>query len=241
MPALAKTDIYRGGSPIELPLYQIAEAAHYLCLPVATVRSWTVGRHYPVELGTKHFKPLIVPVDRDGQRLSFCNLVELHVLSSMRTKHKLQIREVRRAIDYLEKQFRSKHPLLQQDMLTDGKELFIERYGNLVTISQGGQMALKKILELYLDRIDRDPHGIPIRLFPFTRQAKEPQPGSPRSVAIDPAIRFGTPCIAGTRIPTSMIRERYAAGDSTEFLAADYGRSREEIEEAIRYESRVAA
>ena len=126
-------------------------------------------------------------------------------------------------------------------MLTDGKDLFIKQYGQLVTISQDGQMALKRILERYLDRVERDPSGIPIRLYPFTRKLKEPQPESPRLIAIDPTIRFGEPCIAGTRIPTSIIVARQTAGDSFDSLAKDYGRPTEEIEEAIRYEGRVAS
>ena len=40
--------------------------------------------------------------------------------------------------------------------------------------------------------------------------------------------------IAGTGIPTFIIAERYAAGDSSADLAKDYGRSQEEIEEAVR-------
>jgi uncharacterized protein (DUF433 family) len=60
-------------------------------------------------------------------------------------------------------------------------------------------------------------------------------------VVINPRIRFGQPCIAGTRIPTAIIRERFEAGDSQEELAEDYGRRKEEIEEALRYESRAAS
>ncbi len=183
---------------------------------------------------------MISAVDRSGPQLSFYNLVELHVLSSIRIKN-VKISAVRRAIEYLEKRLNSKHPLLERQMLTDGKDLFIEQYGNLMAISKGGQLALKEILEIYLDRIDRNSHGIPIRLFPFTRNLREPRPESPRSIVINPTIRFGAPCIAGTRIPTYIIAERYAAGDSFQSLAADYGRSTEEIEEAIRYERRVAS
>ncbi len=56
-----------------------------------------------------------------------------------------------------------------------------------------------------------------------------------------PKIRFGKPCIRGTRIPTAIIVERHQAGDSILLLAEDYGRKAEEIEEAIRYEGRIAS
>jgi len=37
--------------PRELPSYGITEAAHYLRLPTATLRSWLRGRYYPTETG----------------------------------------------------------------------------------------------------------------------------------------------------------------------------------------------
>jgi uncharacterized protein (DUF433 family) len=123
-------------------------------------------------------------------------------------------------------------------MLTDGKSLFIEQYGQVVNVSEEGQMEMKSVLDAYLKRIQWNEDGIPIRLFPFTRTKYE---NSPPFVAIDPRIRSGRPCIAGTGVPTSMIAERHEAGDSIALLAKDYGRSQEEIEEALRYESRAAS
>ncbi len=97
------------------------------------------------------------------------NLAELHVLGSIRRAHQVNLPAVRKAIDYLRDRFGSDHPLLDRQMLTDGKDLFIERYENLVNISQHGQMEMSQIMAVYLSRIKRDRGGIPIRLFPFTR------------------------------------------------------------------------
>jgi hypothetical protein len=41
-------DIYGGKNPRDIPNYSIGDAAHYLKIPAATIRSWTVGRNYPV-------------------------------------------------------------------------------------------------------------------------------------------------------------------------------------------------
>ena len=171
--------------------------------------------------------------------LSFQNLVELHVLSSIRRVHRVQLPAVRRAVKYLREAFRSKHPLLEKQMLTDGNHVFIERYGHLVNVSDFGQMEMKRVLEICLKRIRRDNLGIPIRLFPFTRRHEE-HAAAPQLVSIDPKIQFGKPCIAGTGIPTVIIAERHRAGDPVPLLARDYGRSQEEIAEALRYESREA-
>ena len=176
--------------------------------------------------------------DPAGRLLSFRNLGELHVLGSIRRIHQVKMPAVRQAIDFLRKCFRSDHPLLEKKTLTDGNDLFIEHYENLVTITQHGQMAMKEVMAAYLKRVEWDAAGMPIRLFPFTRDRYAE---SPEMVSIDPRIRFGRPCISGTRIPTFIIAERHQAGDSIEFLAKDYGRTSEEIEEAIRYEGRSAA
>jgi uncharacterized protein (DUF433 family) len=226
------------GGITDAPAYFIAEAAHYLNLPSRTVRDWVCGRDYPTDAGQVRSAPLVKPADPEQSLLSFLNLVELHVIGSIRRVHRVKPRALRKAIDYLEKTFHSKHPLLNQKMLTDGKGLFIERYGNLVDISDDGQMRLREALEAYLQRVEWDENHIPIRLFPFTRTAYE---NAPQLVVIDPRIRSGQPCIVGTRVPTSIIAERHKSGDSVSDLAADYGRTPEEIEEALRYESRAAS
>ena len=230
--------IYGGKNPGDIPFYSISEAAHYLRLPTATVRLWVIGRQYQTQSGEADFPPLIDIADPTGRLLSFTNLSELHVLSSIRRAHEVKLRAVRKAIDYLRERFRSDHPLLDRQMLTDGKDLFIEQYDHLVNISQHGQLAMKEIMAAYLKRIKRDRGGIPIRLFPFTR---ERYAESPEIISIDPKIRFGKPCISGTRIPTAIVSERHQAGDSMELLAKDYSRNAEEVEEVIRYEGRIAS
>jgi uncharacterized protein (DUF433 family) len=63
----------------------------------------------------------------------------------------------------------------------------------------------------------------------------------PRIVAIDPAVAFGRPVIAGSRVPTIEIFERFNAGESPDELAIDFGRRLDEIHEAIRCENTAAA
>src|SRR5438445_8694326 len=149
-----KRDIYRGKNPVEIPAYALAEAAGYLQLPVATVRSWLLGRKYPTRSGQRKFRP-VVPMAAPGQHLlSFRDLAELHVLASIRREHRVRLPAVRQAVAYLRRTFGTDHPLSDQQMLTDGKELFIERYGQLVSASAQGQIAMKQILDAYLRRIE---------------------------------------------------------------------------------------
>jgi uncharacterized protein (DUF433 family) len=96
---------------------------------------------------------------------------------------------------------------------------------------------MEAILDAHLKRIERDEHGVAIRLFPFTRKGTQ----APRIVAIDPLVAFGRPVIVGSRIPTADVADRFKAGESPAELAHDYARPQEEIEEAIRCELGIAA
>lgn len=223
---------------LETPSYGITEAAHYLRIPIATLRSWIIGRYYPTESGKQFFKPLISAADKEPSLLSFMNLVEAHVLDAIRREHSVPLQKVRTALDYLHRKFPSKHPLAEQAFATDGIDLFIDKYGQLINISQAGQLAMKSLLEAYLRRIERSPAGVPIRLFPFTRKKEIDEP---KAVVIDPYVSFGRPVLAGTGIATAVIAERYKAGESMDELAKDYDRQRDEIEEAIRCELQLEA
>ena len=71
----------------ELPSYGISEAAHYLRIPVTTVRSWIVGRKYPTHEGPRFFEPVIEIPEHTVRLLSFVNLIEIPVLDALRRDH----------------------------------------------------------------------------------------------------------------------------------------------------------
>ena len=220
--------------PRELPAYTVSEVARYLIVPEATVRYWSVGQG--------GHQPLIKAPRSSPTLLSFLNLTELHVLSTIRRKHVVAMPKVRKAIQYLVEtllpESQHLHPLLSRELQTDGLNLFAEQYGQLINISQDGQMAMRDIISAALKRIDRDARGVPIKLYPFTRNSIE---NAPSMVVIDPALSAGRPVIKGTGIATQIIAERYKAGDSVNTLVRDYEREEAEIEEAIRCELRMAA
>ncbi len=225
--------------PRRLPAYTIAEAAHYLRMPEGTLRSWVAGRLYPAGGQAKRSRPLIHLEDPRHQYLSFINLVEAHVLAAIRRRHGVKLPKVRKALDYLRRRFQVEHPLIDQAFQTDGLDLFIECYGDLINASREGQRAMKEIIGVYLKRIERDAKGIPIRLFPFTRdtEASAAPSADPRVVVMNPSVSFGRPVITGTGIPVSSIYERYKAGDSVADLARDFRLEISAIEEAIRCEA----
>jgi uncharacterized protein (DUF433 family) len=225
--------------PRLVPAYSVVEAAHYLRMPEGTLRSWVVGRFYPVAGQSKRSRPLIHLDDPKRLYLSFINLVEAHVLAAIRRRHDVKLPKVRRALDYVHRHFQVEHPLIDQAFQTDGLDLFVERYGDLINASRDGQRAMKEIIGVYLKRIEWDAKRLPIKLYPFTRdtQAEAAPASDPRVVVMNPTVSFGRPVITGTGIPVSSIYERYKAGDSVADLARDFRLEISAIEEAIRCEA----
>jgi uncharacterized protein (DUF433 family) len=219
--------------PRHVGAYGIAETAHYLALPPATLRTWVRGRPYPTAEGRQFSEPLIQLPDPAEPLLSFTNLVEAHVLKAIRRHHGVPMQKVRPALLYLEEELAVPHPLAHQELLTDGVHLFVEHFGQLVNLSRPGQLYLHGILEAHLRRIEHDAQGLALRLFPFSRgEALD----VPRIVVVDPRISFGRPVIDGTSVRTEVIASRLKAGESVQDLADDYSVEVAEIEEAIRYE-----
>src|ERR1700687_3998671 len=208
----------------EEPAYGISEAAVYLKVPYTTLRYW---------LGLNKAPPIIQPVASDPARLSFMNLLESHALAGMRKLYNLQLPTVRSALRKIGKEIpRQPHPLVTQVFLTDRKDLFIERMDKLVNVSAKSAQLNLDFYRMYLERVETDPKGL-FRFFPFV---VEPRSSGPKTIEINPMIGFGKPVIAGTGISTAIIASRFNARESIAALAEEYGRTPQEIEEAIRGE-----
>ena len=216
----------------EVPAYPIAEAARYLGLAPATLRSWVKGREYPTRKGSGHFTPLIRLPEPRQPLLSFNNLVEAHVLKSLRRDHSVSIGAVREALQYAQRTCRVPRLLLSPELRAHAGELFLDRYGALLSLTPSGQYALRKVLESYLQRVVWD-QALPRRLYPFVRGDSA---DAPRDIVIDPELAFGRPVVERRGISTSAIVQRFDAGETAEAIATDYELTPKEVEEAVLYE-----
>ncbi len=217
----------------DLPAYSLAEAARYLRLPPATLRSWILGRHYPTAKGAGRFPPLIRPASRRPPLLSFSNLIEAHVLRSLRIEHEISVKAVRSALDYAEASIGIDRLLLREELRTHAGKVFLDRYGALIELSASGQLAMRHLLARHLRRVEWDSSRYPVRLYPFlSAYAAEEE----RPIAIDPRIAFGRPVVLRKGISTSAIADRIDAGESVDEIAADYELGAPEIEQAALYE-----
>lgn len=221
----------------EVPAYSIAEGAGYLRLPVSTLRSWLLGQHYVVAEERKFFRPVIEIADRKQRLMSFINLVEAFVLAGIRRQHEVPLPKVRKAVDYLRRTFRTPRPLAEEQFQTDGVDLFVEKMGSLVGASQEGQTQMREIILDRLERVRRDPKGVPEKIVLF---AAPRQRTASADVVIDPRLSFGRPVLDGLGVRTSVLAERFDAGDSIDELAREYAAPADAVQNAIRCERRAA-
>ena len=60
-------------------------------------------------------------------------------------------------------------------------------------------------------------------------------------VTMDPQVRYGKPCLSGTRLDVATVVAAIGAGESPEQVQEHYGISREQVLTALRYAAHVAA
>ena len=60
-------------------------------------------------------------------------------------------------------------------------------------------------------------------------------------ISMDPDIRFGKPCVAGTRIDVATIVGAIAAGETVETVANEYALTVEQARSALSYAAHLAA
>lgn len=225
--------LYSASDPRDAPRYSCAQAAHYLFLPKTTVAYWIRGGSYQ----GGYFQQVVERPDPDDPRLSFWNLVELHIIHGFRRKHKIPMRAIRDALLYAQAECDIDRLLLHKDLCAAPGRLFLEQFRKLINLGQEGQLAMVDVLDQYLDRLEWERDGLVSRLFPATRETFA---DSPRVVVIDPRIAFGRPMLDHHGVKTATIAARFEAGESVRFLAGDYDLKASEVEEAIRYEKRAA-
>ncbi len=171
-------------------------------------------------------------VRRRPATLSFSNLIEAHVLRSLRTDHGVPLVAVRQALVYAQRELNIDQLLLREELCTTGGELFLDKYGQLINLSASGQLAMRKVFDAHLKRVEWGTLRLPVRLYPFlVSESADAKP-----IVIDPQICFGRPVVSNAFVSTRSIVDRIDAGEKVEDVARDYDLTTEAIEGAIVYE-----
>jgi uncharacterized protein (DUF433 family) len=175
---------------------------------------------------------VLKPARRDPATLSFSNLVEAHVLRSLRTEHGVPLDAVRQALRFAERELKIEQLLLREELCTAGGELFLDRYGELVNLSASGQLAMRRIFEVHLQRVEWGDLRSAVRLYPFVLA----ESADDKPIVIDPRIAFGRPVMERAFVSTRAILDRIDAGETVDDVARDYELTAEAIEKAVVFE-----
>ena len=224
--AMARTRLTRlNGDVREHPRYSIEEAATYLHIPLSTMKAWTRGQRYTTKYGKRvEFQPVLKLADARHGLLSFYNLAEAHILRCTRDRE-VPLRNVRLALAYVREALPDDpHPLLSRDFRTFGQDVFIQHLGQTVNATRQGQLAMRKLLGRYLQRLKRATDGTLVELYPIKTH----------NLALNPLISSGKPIVKGTGINAMVLRDRLRAGEREDEVATDYGLTIREVKNAVQ-------
>jgi len=210
--AVQPRDLWR--SRLDIPNYEIGEAARYAHISASTVGRW----HHDTTLPERELR----------RRLSYFQLIELAVVSACR-KAGMKLIDIRAAREFFAREFQTDHPFATLQLKTDGVDLLkdageVDGVKHLLTGNKGGQLAWKHILAEKFTEFD----------YESDVAARWHVAGRRSPIIIDPRIRFGAPNIKG--VPTWLLRDRWVAGEQPKETASEYSITERDVREGLRFE-----
>jgi uncharacterized protein (DUF433 family) len=228
-------DIYNGKNPVDLPRYTYRDAGRATGVPASTIAAWFRGQVWHKGKSAGFFRPVLQrPVFADP-RLSYNNLLEVHILRALRTAHEVKLEKVRESILTAEKQYNVPRLLLSNQLHAGGGELFLATYSELVHISRGNQTVMRDLFIQYLKRITvDDAENDLLAFYPFP---KNPALGTEKLILVSPHVAFGAAVLSRLGVSTATIASRANAGEERASIVEDYGLMEDEFDEAVLYEA----
>jgi uncharacterized protein (DUF433 family) len=229
-----------------VPLYTVAEAARYLDVPDSTFRSWTHSSRRAPGRSAASGAPVVTAIPRKQLQspvIPFIGLAEGLVLTAMRSSG-VPLQRIRPALTQLSVEFGVAHALASRRLFTDGAEVLFDyaetspdegavRAVRELVVVRSGQRVFNQVVDSYLRRLDFDDDGYARLLhLPAYHVA---------DVVVDLQRGFGQPVFArgGARLEDALAMFR--AGDSLGTVSAEYGVPLDQLEDAVRVATRVAA
>jgi len=138
----------------DVPAYTLAEAARYLRLPVATLRSWALGTAIPDRARPCRFSAsdparlpeaalaLVFQLDRGARTALAAD--RAWCARKGAAPRPCVCREVARR----------RRLLLRPELRTDAGKMFLERYGELIGLTASGQLAMRRLFDEHLKRVE---------------------------------------------------------------------------------------
>lgn len=178
--------------------------------------------------------PAVVrPEGQDGPQVSFLDLVELQLVRTLVEEKGVSLPRLQRSVQDLTRRKGLHHPLARERLYVTGGRLFAEDGSVMLELGTNGQTALSEVIRACGERLEFDRKGIATRWHPMGRE---------NVIVIDPRRGWGEPCIEGTRLTTHAVKMAVVGeGGNVAAVAAMYGIKPEHVQQALDYESKLAA
>ncbi len=200
-----------------LGIYDAQEIAFLLGTKFETIVRWAMS--------DRRGLPAIVQPYSESY-FTFADLVSFAVALNLRQRGVVE-KDLRNGIEALRQQTGEPRPLANQMILdkiaTSGSSLLLHYGDEWVDLGRGGQGTFKAVIRVYLKGISFNQVGIASRW------------NAAEGVVIDPTIQAGSPCIIGTRIPTSTILE-LLEDESLDAIAEEYDLTTQQVKAARDFE-----
>jgi uncharacterized protein (DUF433 family) len=235
-----------GADRFTTPLYGVGEAAGYLGVPPSTLEDWAYGYRWRRADGRVAVADAVItavrPVRRYEAALPFIGLAEAYALASFRQAG-VPLQRIRPAIDALRHGLGVEHPLANRRLHADGAEVLYDyaqrgddspgAIPELVVVRSSQLVFGAETAGQYLRWVEFAPDGYAqvIRL-PQYRVAE---------VTVDADHAFGRPRFARGGAGVEDVAGLFLAGEAVETVAAEFGLTRAEVEDAVRVATRAAA
>jgi uncharacterized protein (DUF433 family) len=214
--------------PLGHGVYTFAEAGRLTGLSSQRVSSWFEDRKVKGKMrGRGH----VFQSDYDSTGvISFLDLIEVLVAGHMRDLG-ISLLAVRKAYASLRQYLSTEHPFSHQDLLTDGRKLFIylekesqSRTELIEIVSQ--QHAIPQVLMPYLKRVEYD------RASHLANQWNISD-----NIVVDPLRAWGKPIVRNSAMSTAVLAAAYCAnGQDAERVADWYGVAPDDVKAAVCFE-----
>lgn len=173
----------------------------------------------------------------DGNKfVNFKTLIEFFTFYHLRNNG-VSSQEIKKVHSSISEDLKTPYPFARKIHINKGeqkknhKDIYYEKFDNLIRVDGRKQYDIKELLINFLDKIEFNEEEVASRLFPLENS---------RRIVVDPKLQFGQPTITGTSIKAEIINGFIQAGESEDYISKLYHLQAEQIEDVIKYFKRSA-
>lgn len=220
------------GAHIGKGIFTIPDIGKIFGIPTHKVRRWV--KDYWDERLSKDNQDLHSWTDGKSRAVNFLTLIELYTYIQFMAVG-VSTKKILRAHEELATLYESKFPFATNEILNslraDGKNIYFETNGDIISLDGKRQFKLAYILE-FISKLDFGSDDLATRFWPM---------GKENSIVIDPSHRFGQPTIEGTNLLAESLYKMYEGGDSKAFLCYVHGLDESQVDDVISFYQNEAA